>query len=445
MRPVIEGEFNQNLFACDENSSLEEHAINHRIDDPEEIEQETKSNFPKKKPEFSQSVSRALHRPCKTPNNIAAWLRKPLASRSAQCPVCDKVVLLAKINQHLDDNCSDLGLDNEVFRHDSNNCVRNENKANFTQKDLNRFKDQNRTRERETYSLTRTVKTPGSCDKPGFERTQDNESNPSRDSCKLSPRRGTSLDATVTPTLTKEGQESLPHEEKTFKSNNSDDVCVSSIFNEEVCYLKNVVEEKDKYNLGSSCTTEHILSTNERQKQSSFHINEEELAQSNSKENLEDVNNTGIEYEPYYMSNFKLVLSNVFSNEHDKSLFNEEDNKVLETFTSMSLQEQKLYIRLFQRKRGWFKCHKLEYPRISKDLRPIINHLIKKGEGNALFAFSMLFHKMFILQPMEGFSSVCHLLKSVQFGITFHGVVDIFMDIQRFQKQPATAGVPLAT
>ncbi|KAJ7385439.1 Fanconi-associated nuclease 1 [Desmophyllum pertusum] len=45
----------------------------------------------------------------------------------------------------------------------------------------------------------------------------------------------------------------------------------------------------------------------------------------------------------------------------------------------MSPEEQKLYIRLFQRKRGWFRCSKLEYLKISSNLTPILNSLVQKG------------------------------------------------------------------
>ena len=84
-------------------------------------------------------------------------------------------------------------------------------------------------------------------------------------------------------------------------------------------------------------------------------------------------------FEPYYLANFKLVLDTVLSNEDEASLFNEEDRKVLSGFSSLSTESQKLYIRLFQRKFGWFKCSKLDYPKISNDLRPMLKVLVDEG------------------------------------------------------------------
>lgn len=95
-------------------------------------------------------------------------------------------------------------------------------------------------------------------------------------------------------------------------------------------------------------------------------------------ENMDEDNNK--DYEPYYLANFKLVLTSVLSNEDDKLLFNEQDNYIIDTFNGMSADEQKLYIRLFQRKHGWFRCVKLEYPKICKNLKPILDTLTQKGK-----------------------------------------------------------------
>lgn len=110
-----------------------------------------------------------------------------------------------------------------------------------------------------------------------------------------------------------------------------------------------------------------------------------------SEENSEDVNNhENKDYEPYYLANFKLVLNNVLSNEDDRKLFDESDNHIIDTFNGMSPEEQKLYIRLFQRKRGWFRCSKLEYPKISSNLTPILNSLVEKGKVNLGHLFLVL-------------------------------------------------------
>ena len=85
------------------------------------------------------------------------------------------------------------------------------------------------------------------------------------------------------------------------------------------------------------------------------------------------------QHEPYYLANFKLVLSTVLSNAEDMKLFNSEDKHIIDSFNSLSTEEQKLYIRLFQRKYGWFRCSKLDYQEISHDLVPVISGLKEKG------------------------------------------------------------------
>lgn len=86
--------------------------------------------------------------------------------------------------------------------------------------------------------------------------------------------------------------------------------------------------------------------------------------------------------EPYYLANFLLVLKTVLSNEDEASLFNEQDKKVLDSFSNLKAEAKKLYIRLFQRKLGWFKCSKLEYPKINNDLKPLLKILVEEGKLN---------------------------------------------------------------
>lgn len=67
-------------------------------------------------------------------------------------------------------------------------------------------------------------------------------------------------------------------------------------------------------------------------------------------------------------------------NEEDRNLFNEEDNEIIDLFNEMFLEEQKFYIRFFQRKYGWFRCCKFDYLKICKDLKLVIDFFIEKGE-----------------------------------------------------------------
>ncbi|XP_073442989.1 fanconi-associated nuclease 1 [Dendrobates tinctorius] len=82
---------------------------------------------------------------------------------------------------------------------------------------------------------------------------------------------------------------------------------------------------------------------------------------------------------PYYLRNFLMVLQTIMENEEDMSLFSEEDTLALTTFCQLSAGGQKLYVRLFQRKRNWIKVRKLEYTEIGSDLNPFIEELSRHG------------------------------------------------------------------
>ena len=63
----------------------------------------------------------------------------------------------------------------------------------------------------------------------------------------------------------------------------------------------------------------------------------------------------------YYLENFLLILECVVSEPKNLTLFNDEDMSVVNNFHQLSLEAQKLYVRLFQRKVKWNKVSKIEY------------------------------------------------------------------------------------
>ena len=68
---------------------------------------------------------------------------------------------------------------------------------------------------------------------------------------------------------------------------------------------------------------------------------------------------------PYYLSNFECILRGVFDEtDDDKELFNDTELKVVETFRNLSLDEKKLYVRLFQRKHHWILSKSISYEEI---------------------------------------------------------------------------------
>ncbi|XP_070256750.1 fanconi-associated nuclease 1 [Myotis yumanensis] len=82
---------------------------------------------------------------------------------------------------------------------------------------------------------------------------------------------------------------------------------------------------------------------------------------------------------PYYLRSFLVVLGAVFENEDDSMLFDEQERGIVTKFHQLSERGQKLYVRLFQRKFGWIKRHKLEYEEIAPDLAPVVGELERAG------------------------------------------------------------------
>lgn len=80
---------------------------------------------------------------------------------------------------------------------------------------------------------------------------------------------------------------------------------------------------------------------------------------------------------PYYLENFRTVLSTVFEDENNIKLYDREDMEVISTFNELSETAQKLYLRLFCRKWVWLPLSKIKYPRIAEDLEPVVEELVK--------------------------------------------------------------------
>ncbi|GFS12920.1 fanconi-associated nuclease 1-like [Elysia marginata] len=115
----------------------------------------------------------------------------------------------------------------------------------------------------------------------------------------------------------------------------------------------------------------------------------------NSSSNAKDeiVNNNEIEgsgneekqefTEPYYFNNFETVLTTVLQDESNVHLFNDEDRSIIGKYHSLSDSAKKIYIRLFSRRLQWIPLTKMNYPEISKDLKPYLDELVDN-----LFAYN---------------------------------------------------------
>lgn len=94
-----------------------------------------------------------------------------------------------------------------------------------------------------------------------------------------------------------------------------------------------------------------------------------------------DANKEETIHVPYYLENFKMIISQVLKDEEYDALFDNDDRKVVETFHSLSECSQKLYVRLFARKLTWRIESKIKYPQIAEDLSDSFQELIQAGFG----------------------------------------------------------------
>ncbi|XP_064609302.1 fanconi-associated nuclease 1-like [Liolophura sinensis] len=80
---------------------------------------------------------------------------------------------------------------------------------------------------------------------------------------------------------------------------------------------------------------------------------------------------------PYYLENFTIILNSVLEDEDNISLFSDEDLRIVNCFKELSEPAQKLYVRFFSRKLTWHLYHKINYPEIADDLKPVLKELIE--------------------------------------------------------------------
>lgn len=333
----------------------------------ESKENRTQTSFPDVKVELSPQINNAK-------KSIATWFKKPCDPKTVSCPMCGKVVILSKINQHLDNNC----------------------KSYFGQHNLSSSK-----------AASKANRLPGSNShrgsmKKGTVSEICEDKTASAKDCKVDDKRPQSGDEdsillevfSTSETAIIFNSDIAPLEEKPDdihvcrKKDNCDtlnngcDMTFDDIAEQESssqCPFAKCIAETEEI-LTQDSGNLHTMQTNllsDKSKDSTTEGHNKSLAEENPEHSK---NHEDKDYEPYYLANFKLVLNNVLSNEDDRKLFDESDNHIIDTFNGMSPEEQKLYIRLFQRKRGWFRCSKLEYPKISSNLTPILNSLVQKGK-----------------------------------------------------------------
>lgn len=78
---------------------------------------------------------------------------------------------------------------------------------------------------------------------------------------------------------------------------------------------------------------------------------------------------------PYYLENFQFSLKSSFNEPLYQHLYTDEDSKYYNSFQLLSLNAQKLYVRLFTRKYQWKRQEKIKYDDIAADLNPVLEEL----------------------------------------------------------------------
>ena len=365
------GEQDTNRDACDLDGSSEKIVLSLDEISVESKENRTKTPFTDEKVALSPQHNNAK-------KSIATCrFKKPCNLKTVSCPTCGEVVIFSKINQHLDNNCKSY-----FGQH-------NLSSSEATSK-ANRLSGSNRHRGSEQKGTV-----SGICqDKTALAKDckVDGKRPHSRDEGSIllevssTSETARNLDSDIAP-LKKKPDEICRKKDNCDTLNNGCDVAFDDDAKQEsssqCSFVKCLAETEevliqDSGNLKTKQTDLHVLSDQDLTKDSTTEgLNKGCQAEENSEHSKDRADK---DYEPYYLANFKLVLNNVLSNEDDKMLFDVSDNHIIDTFNGMSPEEQKLYIRLFQRKRGWFRCSKLEYPKINHNLTPILNSLVQKGK-----------------------------------------------------------------
>ncbi|CAE1251005.1 FAN1 [Acanthosepion pharaonis] len=94
-----------------------------------------------------------------------------------------------------------------------------------------------------------------------------------------------------------------------------------------------------------------------------------------------DENKEKVFHMPYYLENFKMIISQVLQDEEYDSLIDNEDRDIVKKFHLLSECSQKLYVRLFARKLTWRMQSKVKYPQIAEDLSSYLKELVDVGFG----------------------------------------------------------------
>lgn len=117
------------------------------------------------------------------------------------------------------------------------------------------------------------------------------------------------------------------------------------------------------------CDTEPFLSV-------TFEESDMEMITDTIKVTADDLVQTSAE-DDYVWNSFRAMIDWVLGDKGNEHLFNDEDWNTVRLFTALPTACQRLYIRLFVRRRKWIRPSRMNYPDLGSDLQPIIDELVK--------------------------------------------------------------------
>ncbi|KAJ6642446.1 Fanconi-associated nuclease 1 [Pseudolycoriella hygida] len=137
-----------------------------------------------------------------------------------------------------------------------------------------------------------------------------------------------------------------------------------------------------KLELELECKNENLVQVSNSVK-TSFEAKSEEFVATNvllekQTESLGTGSGQLEEFTDYKLSNFTTMINWVLSDETNYHLFNEEDWSIVETFKSMTVPSQRLYVRLYIRKHRWIRSSKISYPELGGNLELMFEELVQK-------------------------------------------------------------------
>ena len=336
--------------------------------------------------------------------------QKQLEVKRVKCPVCQRMVLFQKINQHLDGDCGEDFLDRCDTGLSISNCrtsrqgsqlqINNNNNNNnngysedssgpavdlFNTSLVNDFINHDLEKAMTVSDVHDDIGTTSACKSGSTALSLDDNFMPTNNTSSTTDdmiskvsncgnKSPVPLDENFTKNSTSNSSKDFNH--LTSSSKLGEVTIVYEIENSlDAVSAEQIIldREKDSVNVNKVNLGKNVPESPHK------YQNHLSISQSDEMPVETDEKGSRNAHEPYYLQNFMLTLNTVLSHKDDRELFDKEDSAVVTSFRNLSDGAKKLYVRLFQRKFKWFQKAKIQYPRISENLHPFFQELIGCG------------------------------------------------------------------